>query len=144
MRGPVSAVPWLPPCNASGRLFQDFVTISHGERGAYESPQEQADRIAGDVILHCADRAGGLPALAAGLQNDPDAHLGASFSRFVEQLVIDAARDNCLSEELPKVLEELGEDLDKGQLAMVSARLQELGVLREGRARGTPLLEQIR
>lgn len=79
--------PWIPPNRPKG-LFLDYVTMAQGERGAYESPQAKAQRIARSVVLYLVDQVGGLPALAARMQvqggDVSGAHSRADWEKFSE------------------------------------------------------------
>ena len=69
--------PWAPAMTSKG-LFLDYITMAQGERGKYESPKCKAQRIARAVVLCAVDDVGGLPALAARMQDDDVAGLRSS------------------------------------------------------------------
>jgi hypothetical protein len=105
---------WVPTVRSKG-LFLDVVTMAQGERGAYESPQCKAQRIAQAVVFYYVDKAGGLPAMAARMQaasstgvqsvradlDEFSVHFATgvtgSCGAFVEAIVRDTVRLPCLA-----------------------------------------------
>lgn len=101
--------PWAPTTRSRG-LFLDYVTMAQAERGKYESPRSKTLRITRAVVLHIVDRVGGLPALAARMQEAGGegpasaradlgsfsghftAGVGGSCGAFVEAVVRDTVR----------------------------------------------------
>lgn len=138
-----------PPLNASwahtGRklgIFLDFITLDHGARGAYESPQQQVHRLVDMVILHLLDSAGGLAALAARMQKSDS---GKSFSLFADSIVRELVRSRLGTVPLQQILAAIGEkELPAAVEEAVRARLIALGMLDESRIRTTPLVKQVR
>lgn len=131
----------MPPHRKLG-LFLDFVTLDQGERGAYESPQQQVARVVNLVILHLVDAVGGLPALAARMQMSS---AGKSFALFADSIVRELVQNRLGMVPLHEVLAAVGEgELPAGAEEAVRARLIALGMLAESRVRTTPLVKQVR